>query len=67
MKNDAVVVGLRDLLVRARVGPLFGPLSKPDKVGHRIGSLLVEQTNREVALSCFELCVDGQCNLPDSG
>ena len=64
VKNDAVVVGLRDLLVRARVGPLLRPLGKPDKVGHRVGCLLVEEADREVSLSCFELCVDGQCAAP---
>ena len=41
MKDDAVVVRLRDLLVGARVGPLLGAFGQADEVLDGLGRFLV--------------------------
>ena len=46
VEDDAVVVGLRDLLVRARVGPLLGALGESDEIRDRVRRLLIEEANR---------------------
>src|SRR5262245_25301451 len=63
MKNDAVVVRLRDLLVRAGIGPLLCALGQTDEVGDRVRRLLVEEANREVPFTRDELSVNSQCGL----
>src|SRR4030095_10812587 len=64
VKDDAVVIRLGDLLVRAGVGPFFGPLGQTDEVGYRVWDFLVEETNREVSFARDELCIDCQCVSP---
>src|SRR5689334_12052320 len=58
MKDHAVVIRARDLLVRLRVGPLLGAFRQPDEVLNRFRHFLVEQANRKVPFAGDELRVD---------
>src|SRR4029079_4273609 len=57
MEDDAVVVRLLTLLVRARVGPFPGAFRKTHEVGDGIRRLLIEEPNREVAFRRDEICI----------
>ena len=55
VEDDAVVEGSLLPLARGRIAPFLGPLGQPGEIGHRVGGLLVEQADLEVAFRRLEL------------
>ena len=56
-KIDAVVERRLLALAGRRVAPFLGALGQADEIGDRVGRLLVEQPDREVAFRGIELRV----------
>src|SRR5687767_15212525 len=60
MEDDAVVVGLRDLLVRPGVRPFLRALGQPDKIRDGVRGFGIVEADGEIAFGRLELRVDRQ-------
>src|SRR5215472_7120837 len=58
VEDGPVVESPARLLVRFGVGPLFFPARQADEVGHCLRSVLRIQHDGDVALRCFQRCVE---------